>query len=262
MGESQGRRIGFWLIAGIIAVLITMLGTVIVGVIIVRQAKNEYDEGTVGFYQLKSSIRTGTPIQEGDLAVVKIPKALLPAFHMAVTADDRGRMCIVGKKAPRDLREGEFLFYPDFLRTPLAPDIPSGYELLTIPVSKDNIPPDYGIGEILTIYGDFDVSHDPQKPDHRVLEVMRGVEARSMQGTSDGRRSMRVDSMQILLRSEQVPAMLRIQGLLTTGQFTFTAQGSKWDMPSRGEGPIAPLFSADIVEFLKSRPQPGAKGGN
>lgn len=241
-------------------VLIGALGAALAAAILVNvyvgYAKSEYEEGSKTFLQLQEDVERNTPLQDRHMKAVRIPKPLLPAFERAVKADEKESL-VVGKKAPRRLTRGQFLFYSDFLReagdeSTINP--PKGMELISIPISPDaafgrQLQP----GAYVTLFGDFDISPDPKKAEIRVLEVMKNVQVRSLGGDPNvvvSEKARSYDSIQLIVKQSQAPQLLQIKNLLRSKRFTITVSHSP-----QGSETAEPEITRDVLSLLdKTKP--------
>jgi len=250
MGKSTDTQ---WIPSGgvlVVAIAAAVLAAILVNVYI-GYAKSEYALGSQPFYRLTADVAKGEPVRARDLESVPIPKTLVPAFEAAkfVTADAKGQ-AILDRRAPRNLRKGEFLRVPEFMEEGFEElNVPKGYELFTIPISADSA----ALGQLLqpgryvTIRGEFDTSPDPKKPNLEIKTVMENVQVKALGGSTApvAEKARTYDKIQIQVRSSQVKQLEQIQRLLTHKQFTIS-------LTSNPEGAsVEPEISREVLPLIE-----------
>jgi Flp pilus assembly protein CpaB len=221
--------------------------------------KAQYEDGAQPFLQVTEDVPAGTQIQERNLRPLKIPKPLLPAFAQAVTADDRGRMTVVGRKAPKPLKKDTFLWFPDFIESDITriTIIPPGKEMITIRIDPNvSLGPQLQPGSYVNVRGLFNIGSDPRNPVFKSYDVLNSVQVRAIGGsTSAPERNRSYDTIQIVIPSSQARLMPEIQKLVQTGTFTVTLAP---------EGTAAePKIEKEVLDLL-NRPRtvtPAPAGG-
>jgi len=187
--------------------------------------RNQYEDGSQPFYILTEDVAAGNPIQERNLKAIRIPKPLLPAFVQAVTADDRGRMTVKDKKAPRLLKKDTFLWFPDFIDSNisgLAVKIPPGYEMITIRIDPNaSLGPQLQPGSYVNIRGLFNIGSDLRNPTYKPYDILKGVLVSAIGGSTVApEKSRSYDNIQIVIPSTQARLMLEVAKMQQSGYFT------------------------------------------
>jgi hypothetical protein len=216
-----------WIPSG--GVLAVAIGAALVAAILVNvyigHVRSQYEDGSMQFYQLKDPVDKGSPIpSERNLILVRIPRQLEPAFKMAASADDAAGRMLIGRKAPRNMASGEFLWFNEFKEEGAGEitHIPKGYELVTIPINTDNpFGQQLQPGGYVNIRGEFEVGSDPKKSELRVMTVMENVQVKALGGSAEpvAQRARTYDNVQIMVRSNQAKQLLEIQRFLKTKRF-------------------------------------------
>jgi hypothetical protein len=250
-----------WIPSG--GVLAAAIGAGLLAAILINvyagNIRSSYEDGAQPFLQVTEDVPAGTQIQERNLRPVKIPKPLLPAFTLAVTADDRGRMTVQGRKAPKPLKKDTFLWFPDFIDIEIAKvtNIPKGCEMITIRIDPNvSLGPQLQTGSYVNVRGLFNIGSDPRNPVFKSYDVMNSVQVRAIGGlTSAPERNRSYDTIQIVIPSPQARLMPEIQKLVQTGTFTVTLAP---------EGTAAePKIEKEVLDLL-NRPRavtPAPAGG-
>jgi hypothetical protein len=243
---------------GVLAVAIAaaLVAAILVNVYI-GYARAKYEDGSVWYFQIKKDVAKNDIITDASLSQVQIPKLLLSSFKRAVADDPEGRTLILNRKAPRQLRVGEFLWYGDFAdNADGGPLIPAGYELVSIPISQDQ---SFGTqlqpGGYVTIRGEFDISPDPKKPLWDIKDVMAQVQVRSIDGSTEpvtGKRNY--NNIQILVTSFQAKQFATIGDFLRNKRFVLSVVGQP-DVNAK-----KPDVDKDLWDFIqkKQRSTPAA----
>jgi hypothetical protein len=214
--------------------------------------RNQYELGSQSFYILTEDVAAGNQIQERNLKAIQIPKPLLPAFTQAVTADDRGRMTVVTKKAPKLLKKDTFLWFPDFIDTGIAAvaQIPKGYEMITIRIDPNaSLGPQLQPGSYVNIRGLFNIGSDPRNPTYKPYDILKNVQVRAIGGSTTAPEKTRsYDNIQIVIPSSQARLMLEVAKMQQTGYFTV-------GVVETPEGTTAePKIEKDVLELI-NRPR-------
>jgi len=245
-------------------VLAAAIGAGLVAAILVNiyasSIRSQYENGSKSFYVLKDNVAAGNPIQKQNLTAVPIPKPLLPAFDkVAVTADAQGDT-VIGRKAPRDLKKGTFLWFPDFIDTGIAEErnIPKGQEIITIRVDPNtSLGMQLQPGSYVNVRGIFDTSSDARNPRFESLDVMKNVQVRGLGGVSAAsERGRSYDNIQIVIPSVQARQMLQVQKMLQSGSFTLGEVG----MPDVKAEPKIEKEVLDLMNRVRT-PATAASGG-
>ena len=187
--------------------------------------RTQYELGSQSFYILTEDVAAGNPIQERNLKAIQVPKPLLPAFVQAVTADDRGRMTVKDKKAPRLLKKDTFLWFPDFIDSNisgLAVKIPPGYEMITIRIDPNaSLGPQLQPGSYVNIRGLFNIGSDLRNPTYKPYDILKGVQVSAIGGSTVApEKSRSYDNIQIVIPSTQARLMLEVAKMQQSGYFT------------------------------------------
>lgn len=230
---------GVLVVAVIAAVLAGILLNVYVGYI-----KEAYAADSVMFLQMKRDIAKGKPIESDAIAAFRVPKPMLESFSKVVKAKDADSL-VIGMKARRDMLQGEFLQYMDFLSasgTGLNP-IRAGYERMTIFIRPE---PLLQPGAFIAIRGYFDTNPDPKKEDIEILDVLNNVQVKAIGGSAETVETKRrsADNIQIEIRTTQVTQLLQISKELADKHFLVSLSPS----PTGAAG--EPKFSDKILDYL------------
>jgi Flp pilus assembly protein CpaB len=223
MAKSSASQ---WIPSG--GVLAVAIGAGLLAAILVNVylgvVKSQYEYGSKTFFVLKENVDMGNPIQQRSLEAQQIPKPLLPAFEAAkaIAADEKG-MTIIGRKAPRDLKKGTFLWWPDFIATEAGTEanIPKGYERITVRVDPtSSLGQQLQPGSYVNIRGLFDINNDLRNPNVQSLDVIKNVQVRGINGTPGG-TALRgeITNIQILVPTAVAKQLLQIQGMLKSRDF-------------------------------------------
>jgi len=241
-----------WIPSG--GVLAVAIGAALVAAILVNvyigHVRSQYEEGSRQFYQLKDRVDKGSPIQERNLTLVRIPKLLEPAFKMAAGADDPAGRMLIGRKAPRNMSPGEFLWFYEFKEEGAGEitHIPKGYELVTIPISADNpFGQQLQPGGYVNIRGEFEVGSDPKRSEVKVMTVMENVQVKALGGSAEpvALKARTYDNVQIMVRSSQAKQLLEIQRFLKTKRFAL-------GVTSQPEGAaVEPEISKEVLNLIE-----------
>jgi len=246
-------------------VLAAALGAGLVAAILINiyasSIRSQYEDGSKLFYVLKDNVAAGNPIQEQNLDRVRIPKPILPAFEkVAVTADEQGRT-VIGRKAPRDLKKGMFLWFSDYIDIGIGEvrNIPKNHEIITIRVDPNT---SLGVqlqpGSYVNIRGLFDTSSDPRNPRYESLDVMKSVQVRSLGGSLGAPEKNRsYDNIQIVIPSVQARQMLQVQKMLQSGFFTLGEVGT----PDTVLEPKIEKEVLDLMNRVRPATTPGTGAG-
>ena len=248
-----------WIPSG--GVLAVAIGAALVAAILVNvyigHVRSQYEDGSKQFYQLKDRVDKGSPIQERNLAPVPIPRKLEPAFKMAAQDDADGRL-LIGRKAPRNMAPGEFLWFYEFKEEGAGEitHIPKGYELVTIPINTDNpFGQQLQPGGYVNIRGEFEVGSDSKKSEVRVMTVMENVQVKALGGSAEpvAQRSRTYDNIQIMVRSSQAKQLLEIQRFLKTKRFALGVTSQPEGMAVESE------ISKEVLNLIE-KPRGAAPG--
>lgn len=242
---------GVLVVALVCAVIAAILVNIYIG-----YAKSAYELGAKSVLQLTDNVPLGTPVPATHLKAVKIPGVLLDAFEGAIAASDKDTL-VIGKKALRDLRKNQILFYADLIENEAAKPyvLKPGQQMITIPIdSSASLGQQLQPGGYVTIYGDFDLSPDVKKPDIQQEIVMKNVQVRSLGGSTEpvGSKGRSYDNVQIILRESQVRQMMQIKTLLRSRRFTLAMAGTP-----EGTGAGEPDISKKILDLIE-KPRGGA----
>ena len=205
-----------WLPSG--GVLIVAIGAALVAAILINVyinvVRSDYEAGAKTVLQMAEAVEKDTPLQPRHLKTVMLPKPFIAAMKQAVDVKDKDAM-ILGKRAPRPMYAGEFLFYTDFLGGPkeLLTDIPQGFSLVTIPIGSEAGGSQLQPGSFVSIYGEFNVGGDPRRPDSQILPVIENVRVKLVGGLAqvEDTKNRSYNDISILVRQALVPQLLQIQ---------------------------------------------------
>ncbi|MCX5671011.1 MAG: hypothetical protein NTU94_06785 [Planctomycetota bacterium] len=248
---AKSKELQQWLPSG--GVLIVAIGAGLVAAILVNvyinHVRTEYEAGAKNVLQMAEEVEVGTPLQARHLKVVMLPKPFVPAMKQAVDVKDKDSS-VIGKKAPRHMYPGEFLFYPDFILNPMleqVPDVPKGYSLVTIPISGEpgaQLQP----GTFVTIYGEFNISGDSRRQDVQVLRVVDNVRVKLVGGSAEpvGEKNRSHNDISIIVRQTQAQQLLQIQRAMPSKRFTIT-------LAHRPEGPESaePEVDRQVLDLIE-----------
>jgi hypothetical protein len=204
-----------WLPSG--GVLIVAIGAGLVAAILINVyinvVRSDYEAGAKTVLQMAEAVEKDTPLQPRHLKTVMLPKPFIPAMKQAIDVKDKDAM-VLGKRAPRPMYAGEFLFYTDFLQGPKEQltDIPQGFSLVMIPIGSEGGGSQLQPGSFVSIYGEFNVGGDPRRPDIQVLPVIENVRVKLVGGLAQpDEKSRSYNDISILVRQALVPPLLQIQ---------------------------------------------------
>jgi len=248
-----------WLPSG--GVLVVAIGAGLVAAILVNvyinYVRNEYEAGAKDVLQIAEEVDTGTPLQARHLKKVMLPKPFIPAMKLAIELKDMDST-VIGKKSPRHMYPGEFLFYPDFLLNPaMQPidNIPRGYSLVTIPISGETPGAQLQPGAFVTVYGDFNTGGDPRREDIQVMPVVENVRVKLIGGSAEpvSERSRSYTSISVIVRQVQAQQLLQIQKALRSRNFTIA-------LAHRPEGAESaePEINRQVLDLVEKNKPPGS----
>jgi hypothetical protein len=247
MAQSKEMQ---WIPSG--GVLAVAIGAALVAAILVNvyigRVRSQYEVGSKQFFQLRDPVAKGNPIQKNNLVRVPIPRILEPAFKRAAEDDDNGRL-LIGRKAPRDMSPGEFLWYNEFKEEGAGKIriIRPGYELITIPIAPDNpLGQQLEVGAYVNIFGEFDIGSDPKKPQIEIKKVMENVQVKALGGSAESVTQTRrtYDNIQIEVQPLQAKQLFQIQMNLLKGSRRFT-------LTLAGQGEGEPVISKEVQNLLE-----------
>ena len=260
---AKSKELQQWLPSG--GVLVVAIGAGLVAAILVNvyisYVKSEYEKGAKNVLQMAEPVEAGTPLQPRHLKDVMIPKPFIPALKLAIERDYMNSM-VVGKKAPRDMYAGQFLFHSDFNPIPgesAIENIPRGYSLVTIPISGETPGAQLQPGAFVTIIGEFNVSGDSRRQDVQVLSVVDNVRVKLVGGSAEpvGEKNRSYNDISIVVRQSQALQLLQIQRALTSKRFTIT-------LAHRPEGAESaePEVNRQVLDLIEKGkvPAPGPPG--
>jgi len=253
-----------WIPSG--GVLAAAIGAGLLAAILVNvyasKIRSQYEDGSQPFYVLTDDVAAGNQVQERNLKAVQIPKPLLPAFTQAVTADDRGRMTVVGRKAPRPLKKDTFLWFPDFIDTRIGDEIrlPKGYEMIAVRIDPNtSLGAQLQPGSYVNLRGLFNISSDTRNPTFKSFDVMKNVQVRAIGGSTSlaEKRGGTSDTLQIAIPSSQAKLMPEIQKVVQSGFFTvgLVDEGTSGDPKIEKE--VLDLLNRPRTAASTSAPAPG-----
>jgi len=248
-----------WLPSG--GVLVVAIGAGLVAAILINVylnvVRSGYEAGAKSVLQMAEEVEQGTPLQPRHLKIVMLPKPFVADMKQAVDAKAKDNP-VIGKKAPRHLYPGEFLFYPDFLRRQaLVPlyEVPRGFELITIPlITGDTLGAQLQPGSYVNVYGDFNISSDPRRQDIQVLPVIETVEVKLIQGSAEAvtEKSHSYGNISVQVRKDQAQQLLQIQKALASRSFHVTVAPRP-----EGSESMAPEISRPVLDLVeKGKPPP------
>ncbi|MBM4018356.1 MAG: hypothetical protein FJ288_08540 [Planctomycetes bacterium] len=247
---------------GVLAVAVAagLLAAILVNVYL-GYVKGQYEYDSQPFFVLKEDLPLGTALQQRNLDRQRIPKPLLPAFEKAkAVQDDAKGNTLIGQKARRALQSGTFLWWPDFIETEAAKEIPipKGSEMITIRVDPSaSLGQQLRPGDWVNVRGLFDIGSDPRQPQIEPYDVMKNVQVRLVNGSltpPPGRTD--ITNIQVIVPSAVAKQLLQIQQL-GKGPFAIGEVATP-DVTMGAEPKIEP----EVLALLK-RPRmrtPGAPG--
>jgi len=242
-----------------VAVVAGLLAAILVNVYL-GYVKGQYEDGAEKYYILKEGVPMGQRIQQRSLESLSIPKPMVQRFKdaKAIEANEKA-VKIIDMKAPRDMKKGTFLWWPDFVveEGTQVVKIPKGSEMITIRVD-----PNTSLGQVLqpggyvNIRGLFDTGVDPRNPRMESLDVMKNVQVRMLNGSPTpvaGRTD--ITNIQIIVPSEQARKLLQIQGILKAGHFAIGEVS-----PPEATSMADPAIEKEVLALL-ARPRATAGTG-
>jgi len=240
------RKQNPWLPSGgvlVVAVVAAILAGILLNVY-VAYLKNSYEASSEMFLQTKRDIPKGKVIEASDVEGFRVPKPMLASFSKVIPARDANSI-VIGQRARRDLRQGEFIQYMDFLPgSARAMDkINPGYERMTIDIRPE---PLLQPGAFVTIRGTFDTNPDPRKEDREIIDVLYNIQVKAVGGSSEPSEDKRRadDNIQIELKQSQVTQLLQIKETLADRYFIVSLSPS----PTGRAG--EPKFSDEILDHI------------
>jgi Flp pilus assembly protein CpaB len=251
-----------WIPSG--GVLAAAIGAGLLAAILINlyagNIRSQYEMGSQPFYVLTDDVAAGNQIQERNLKAIQIPKPLLPAFAQAVTADDRGRMTVVAKKAPRLLKKDTFLWFPDFIESDITKvaKFPPGYEMITIRIDPNaSLGAQLQPGSYVNVRGLFNIGSDPRNPTYKPYDILKNVQVRALGGsTTAPEKGRSYDNIQIVIPSSQARLMLEVAKMQQSGYFTVGVVEVPEGVASE------PKIEKDVLELINrprtAAPAPGA----
>jgi len=252
-----------WIPSGgvlVVALVAGLLAAILVNVYL-GYVKGQYEEDHQPYYVLKEDVPMGQPIQQRNLETQFIPKPLVQRFKdaKAIEANEKA-LKILGMKAPRDLKKGTFLWWPDFVAEEgtLGVKIPKGCERITIRVDPNtSLAQMLQPGGYVNIRGLFDTGVDSRNPNIESLDVMKNVQVRGLNGSPTpvaGRTD--ITNIQIIVPSEQARNLLQIQDILKARHFAI-GEVSAPEATSMAE----PAIEKRVLALLARPRAPAAPGG-
>ncbi len=259
-----------WIPSG--GVLAVAIGAALVAAILVNlyvgYARSAYENGAKDYLVLKTAVGRNDPIQETNLVGVKVPKKLESQFTLAIVNDPAGRAVIVGKKAPRNLSAGEFLWYPEFTNDLQGQvfQIPPDCEIVTIMINPQPLGQQLQPGGYVALHGEFNYSSskDTSRADWRPLVVMDSVQAKALGGSTEpvAVKARTYDNIQIMLKKSQVQELMQIIEFAKDHRFTLGV------VANQEVNANPPVFTKDIRDFMTAKQNaavtgtaPGKMGG-
>jgi hypothetical protein len=206
-----------------VAVVAGLLAAILVNVYL-GYVKGQYEEGSRAYYVLKEDVPLGQPLQQRSLVPQFIPKPMVRAFEdaKAIEANEKA-VKIVNMKAPRDLKKGTFLWWPDWVIEEGSREmkIPKGCEKITIRVDPGgSLGQQLQPGAYVNVRGLFDKSSDPRNPIIDTMDVIKNVQVRGINGSTTAVTGMGgISNIQIIVPSTQARQLLGIQEMLKTKHF-------------------------------------------
>ncbi|MCX5655430.1 MAG: RcpC/CpaB family pilus assembly protein [Planctomycetota bacterium] len=245
-----------WIPSG--GVLAAAIGAGLLAAVLVHlyasNIQSQYGLGSQYYYRFKSDLNAGTQIQEASLERIQIPEPLVEGFKgVAVTADDRGRSTVVGRKVPRPMKKGSFLWWSDYLDTGVAKPIkiPPRYEMITIRIDPNaSLGPQLQPGSYVNIRGMFNISSDSRNPQYKVEDVLKNIQVVALNGsTAPPEKGRAYENIQIVIPSAQAKLMAEVKSAVQSGTFTLGLVE---------EGSTAEPKIDDAVIKIINRPRTGA----
>ncbi len=240
------RKDNPWLPSGgvlVVAVTAAVLAGILLNVY-VTYLKSSYEAGSVTFLQMKRDVPKGKAIESGDVAALRVPKPMLASFSKVIPAKDADSL-VLGQKARRDLLQGEFIQYMDFLPGSAKglPKIRPGYERMTIEIQPE---PLLQPGAFITIRGTFDTNPDERKEDREIMDVLYNIQVKAVGGSSEPTEGKRRadNNIQIELKTTQVKQLLQIKETLADKHFIVSLSPS----PTGRAG--EPKFADTILDHI------------
>jgi Flp pilus assembly protein CpaB len=251
-----------WIPSG--GVLAAAIGAALLAAILVNvyisYVKSQYEQGARQFIQLKETIDAGTPIADRHLKVVLVPRPFLEALKRAIELKDKESLAI-GKRAPRRMYEGEFLFAPDFLprgEEEILAKPPAGYVMVTIPVDPGaSLGPQLQPGAFVNIYGDFNVSGDERRKDIKILPVIDNVMVKALEGSAKAvsEKNRSYNNIQIVVRESQARELMQIQRAVESKHFTIA-------LAHQPEGTAPePVVGKDVLDLVTRAKSASSESG-
>jgi len=235
-----------------VAIVAALVAAILVNVYLSYE-KGKYELDSAVFLQMTKQVGKGVPIQASDVREVRIPKPLRTAFDQAIKASDLG-VQVKGKKAPRDLQIGEFLWYPDFmgesgLERAIVP--PKGYELVSIQIDPGSNPgAKLQPGSYVAIYGNYDMG-EPRAPRLENRCIMRNVQVRALGGSTETtERQRQYASVQVVVLESQAPQLQGLQNLAKNQRLTVTVTHSPAEPEGPGSQTVDPVVTQDGLALL------------
>jgi len=237
-----------------------LLGAIAAGVVAavlinvyIGSVESRYTAGSMSIYILKEPVKEGQSLLVKQLTTVRVPRIFEKAFEKALKPGEEEYLR--DKTAPRSMGEGQPIFYGDLyeesvIEYPINPG--QGYDLLTIPVKADNSPGrQLQPGGYVRLYGVFNDSPDPRKPNRTMMDIIENVQVRAVDGSTrpiPADKRARYDNISILVTQDQAIKLLRIQDVLVDGSFTVTVTHRPDQVRE-----LEPKINPEVLRFIESR---------
>jgi Flp pilus assembly protein CpaB len=220
----------------------------------------KYSRGALYVLQFREEVAAGDTIRERHLKVTDVPAAFRDAFRQALKRGDE--QLVVGRRAPRRMRQDEIVFGPDFVgdERSLTDTITvrKGYELVVIPADKDtSLGSQLLPGSYVTVSAELYV--DEAHKMKNTFEVIRNVQVRTIDGSvqplpKDRRASY--ETVGIELKPSQVRQLLQIRNAMVSKRFMLTLP----PQPEQAYG-ADPEVNPEVLRVLqKTMPGMGTVG--
>jgi len=241
-----------WLPSGgvlVVAVIAAVLAAILLNVY-VAYLKGQYEAGSEMFLQMRRKVSKGKVIESADIVAFRVPKPMLKSFSEVIPAKDADSL-VIGQRARRDLLQGEFIQYMDFLPgSGKRLEMPRpGYERMTVDIRPE---PLLQPGAFVTIRGTFDTNPDGRKEDREVMDVMYNIQVKAVGGSAEptDSKGRRANNIQIELKQNQVGQLLQIKEALVDRSFIVSLSPS----PTGKAG--EPKFSDKILDYMAKMRRP------
>jgi len=242
-----------------VGVLAAAIGCGVVAAFLVNlyigRIEANYAGTAIHVLQLRRDVPAGKAIQRPDVKAVGVSRYFAKAFERAFKPEDIETL--VGRQAPRNLKEGQVLYYGEFQEESvgeLAVNPQMGYDLLTIPIETDNSPGrQLQPGYYVRIYAVFWRDPEQGKKGGQVTEeVIRNVQVRAVDGSTrpiPADKRTRYDNITILVTRGQAKTLLKLQNRMARKSFIVTVTHRPREMEA-----LEPEINDVVLEYLSGSP--------